>query len=171
MSDSSAYTIKIVNASGTVVRVLRRPLPARPFTDARRRAYRSHELDDLAADMAEYRSGAHAALLEDVFQGIESQRLQGIDGMEYADEIPLVDDLMTAWDGTIWVRRTPEEAFPFDPSSNALGHNLERALQESQTEWDRAAIDLLDPEGRYHGTIPATEARWPAALGPDGRVA
>lgn len=38
MSDSSAYAIRILDASGNVVRVLRRPLPRRPITAAFRRA-------------------------------------------------------------------------------------------------------------------------------------
>ena len=91
--------------------------------------------------------------------------------MEFADEVPLVDDLLTAWDGTIWIRRMPESGFPADGSANPGGHNLHRVLQTNQMNKPAAAIDLLDPGGQYLGTIPATQARWPAAMGPDGLVA
>ena len=173
MSDSSAYAIKILDASGRVVRVLRRLLPSRPITAAFRRAYRSRELDSLAAEMAEMRRGNEEdiALIEGVLQGTEDMQREAIESMEFADEVPLVDDLLTAWDGTIWVRRPPTSDFSFDLSANPGGHNLQRALQTNQMNRPPAPIDLLTPDGRYLGTIPATQGRWPAAIGPEGRVA
>ena len=173
MSDSSAYAIKILDASGRVVRVLRRLLPSRPITAAFRRAYRSRELDSLAAEMAEMRRGNEEdiALIEGVLQGTEDMQREAIESMEFADEVPLVDDLLTAWDGTIWVRRPPTSDFSFDLSANPSGHNLQRALQTNQMNRPPAPIDLLTPDGQYLGTIPATQARWPAAMGPEGRVA
>ena len=111
------------------------------------------------------------ALIEGFLQGTEDMQREAIENMEFADELPLVDDLLTAWDGTIWVRRPPTSDFPFDLSANPGGHNLQRALQTNQMNRPPAPIDLLTPDGRYLGTIPATQARWPAAIGPEGRVA
>ena len=85
---------------------------------------------------------------------------EAIESMEFADEVPLVDDLLTAWDGTIWVRRPPTSDFSFDLSANPGGHNLQRALQTNQMNRPPAPIDLLTPDGQYLGTIPATQARW-----------
>ena len=173
MSDSSAYAIRILDSSGRVVRVLRRQLPSRPITAAFRQAYRSRELGSLAAEMAEMRRGDEQdiALIEGLLQGTEDMQREAIENMEFADELPLIDDLLTAWDGTIWARRSPTSDFPFDLSANPAGHNLQRELQKSQMNRPPAPIDLLTPDGRYHGTIPATQARWPAAMGPEGRVA
>lgn len=53
MSDSSAYAIKILDASGNMVRVLRRALLARPITRAVQIAYRSREIDAMNALMAD----------------------------------------------------------------------------------------------------------------------
>ena len=173
MSDSSAYAIKILDGSGRVVRILRRPLPTRPITAGFRRAYRAREIDSLEAKMAKMRKASqeNIALIEGLLKGTEDMEREAIESMEFASEIPLVDDLMTAWDGMIWVRRVPTSDFPFDLSANPGGHNLQRALQTNQANRSPAAIDLLEPGGRYLGTIPATDARWPAALGPGGLVA
>ena len=40
---------------------------------------------------------------------------RAIEEMEFAEQVPLVDDVISTWDGTIWVRRTPDDGFPFDP--------------------------------------------------------
>lgn len=88
--------------------------------------------------------------------------------MGFADEIPLVDDLLTASDGTIWVRRTPVDGFPMDASSDAIGTGSERELQQRQAVSGAAPIDVLAASGEYVGTM---EMRWPAALGPNGLVA
>lgn len=41
-------------------------------------------------------------------------------GIAFPPELPQVDDLMTMWEGTLWARRTPEDDFPFDPSSDPM---------------------------------------------------
>lgn len=94
---------------------------------------------------------------------------RAIESMDFASEMPLVDDLLTAWDGTIWLRRSPTSGFPADLSANPDGHNLQQALQRDQANRPTARIDLLTPGGQYLGTIPY--GRWPAAMGPEGRVA
>ena len=171
MSDSSAYAIRILDASGNVVRVLRRPLPRRPITAAFRRSYRLRELESLGAKMAEMRSGPEdqIALIEDLLRETEESERGAIEDMEFADEVPQVDDLLTAWDGTIWVRRPPDSEFPFDLSANPDGHNLQEALQKSQANRPPAPVDMLTPDGAYVGTV--RELRWPAALGPGNRAA
>lgn len=171
MSDSSGYAIKILSPSGDLIRVLRRPLPPRPITAGVRRAYRLHELEALATRMEGFRSQPAAARIEGVLQGIEETQRRMIESMEFADEVPLVDDLITAWDGTIWVRRTPEDGFPFDPSSDPGRNNTEKTLQDQQTKWLAAPIDVIRADGAYVGTLPIGEARWPAALGPGGMMA
>lgn len=168
MSDSSAYAINVLDAAGHVVRVLRRKLASRPLTRDFQRAYRALELEELAALKAERRK----ALTPDQLQYVEELLSEdediaeaAIKSMEFADEVPLVDDLLTAWDGTIWVRRTPDGGFPVDGSAV---FRLEGELH-MRAAWPPAPIDLISPEGTYLGTIPPE--RWPAALGPGGLVA
>lgn len=171
MSDSSAYAIKILDDSGRVVRILRRSLPNRPINAAFRQSYRARELDSLAAKMADLRSGPEeeVALLADMLQDEEDMERNAIENMEFANEVPLVDDLITTWNGMIWVRRTSGSILPLDLSANPSGDNLHRDLQTNQANRPTAPVDILTPEGAYLGTMP--EMRWPAALGPDNRIA
>lgn len=171
MSDSSAYAIKILDSDGQVARIIRRPLPSRAIAVAMQEACRSQELKVLSVKMIGLLQGdpEDMALVENLFKGEEDMERRAIETMEFADELPVVDDLLTSWDGTVWVRRTPKSDFPFDLSSNPSGRNLQRFLQDSQANRPPAPIDLVTSVGEYLGTIP--EGRWPAALGPDGRVA
>ena len=67
--------------------------------------------------------------------------------LEFYHEVPVVRDLRTSWEGTIWVGRRGEE-----PASDG-------------------PIDLLTPDGRYIGTLAADATAMPSAFGPDGLVA
>ena len=75
------------------------------------------------------------------------RRLRHIENLQYGNEVPVIRDLGTTWDGHIWVVRRGE-----DPTSNG-------------------PIDVISPDGRYLGSYPAGSTRMPAAFGPDGLVA
>ena len=175
LSDSSDYAVRIVDASGTVVRVLRRALPTRPITARVERAYRRVQRDALNRRMRTVQTRADksggAAILEGFLGGMEDMGRRAIEDMEFADEVPLVDAIATMWDGTIWVRRTPADGFPFDVSSDPMGNYGDDALQRRLTERAPAPIDVIHPDGAYFGTIPAGEAQLPAAFGPGGLAA
>ena len=70
-----------------------------------------------------------------------------IQNMEFYHEVPVVLDLQTSWEGTIWVLRRGEE-----PASDG-------------------PIDVLTPDGRYIGTFAAGATGMPDAFGPDGLAA
>jgi len=106
-----------------------------------------------------------------MLRDVEDMQRRAIQAMEFADQVPLVDDLMTTWDGTIWVRRTPDDGFPFDPLSDPFSVGAVGELQERQVAREPAPIDVLTTDGRYIGTLGAGEARLPAAFGPGGRAA
>ncbi len=169
-ADSSGYAIKITGPSGDVVRVLRRALPPRPITASVRRTYRRYELDALSAQMDDRRRRAPSQILG-FLQGTEDMQRRAIEEMEFADEVPLVDDLVTTWDGTIWVRRTPDDGFPFDPSSDPLSNGGVDELQQQLMARGPASIDVVTSTGEYIGTLLAGEARLPAAFGPGGVAA
>ena len=170
LADSSSYSVKVIGPSGGVVRVLRRALPPRPVSATVRRAYRRQELDALSALAVERRRHPDPRFV-DLSRGLDDMRLQAVEDMEFADEVPLVDDMRTAWDGTIWVRRTPEDSFPFDPSSDPLGVGGVGELQQEQVARDPAPIDVITSGGEYLGTLPAGDAKLPAAFGPGGVAA
>ena len=122
-TDSSAYAIKVTTSSGEVARVLRRPFRPEPVTGRLR-----------------------AAEIERQLKGAEFRR-ERIESMEFFDEVPVVRDLRTSWEGTIWVRRRGDE-----PASDG-------------------PIDVITPDGGYLGTFAAGATAMPSAFGPEGLVA
>lgn len=82
-----------------------------------------------------------------------------VEGARFMPEVPVVRDVRTTWDGTIWVlRRGP------DPVGEAL------ALTDTG-ESEPGPIDVLSVEGRYVGTFAPEETMLPRAFGPGGLVA
>ena len=143
-TDSSAYAIKVVSRDGEVTRVLSRPFQAEPVTDRIREEEIERQLNDLEAS----NSGEQANEREAAFQAqFREMRRERIRNMEFYHEVPVVRTLRASWEGTIWVRRRGEE-----PTSDG-------------------PIDLLAPDGRYLGTLPAGDADMPRAFGPGGLVA
>ena len=69
-----------------------------------------------------------------------------LEALPFADEVPVVLDLRTTWDGQIWVRRRGEDLLSDGP------------------------IDVLTMDGRYMWSYPADTAM-PTAFGPEGLVA
>lgn len=69
-----------------------------------------------------------------------------LDALPSADEVPVVLDLRTTWEGRIWVRRRAESLV------------------------DDGPIDVLTTDGRYLGSYPGDTAM-PAAFGPGGLLA
>ena len=131
-SDSTAYTIKIARPGSGVWRILRRPLQPIPVTGRMINAERDRLRERIAG-----RSGALAEY--------ENER---IDNLPFSEEVAILRDLRTSWDGEIWVQRHGEE--PID---------------------DFGPIDILTMDGRYLGSYRTGAVDMPAAFGPDGLIA
>ena len=137
-TDSSAYAIKVTTRNGLLTRVLTRPFPPVAVTDR----IREEEIERLLeANERASRSGGELAAAR-----AELARLR-IRSMEFYHEVPVIRDLRTGWDGTIWVGRRDEQ------------------------RTGRGPIDVLTPEGRYLGTFETDATAMPSAFGPDGLVA
>lgn len=138
-TDSSAYAIKVATRDGDLIRVLTRPFRPEPVTGRVREA----EIERQLAEAEERAAGS-----DDRLAAARAQLArQRIGSMEFHHEVPVVRDLRTSWEGTIWVRRRGEE-----PT-------------------DDGPIDLVTPDGRYIGTLAADATAMPSAFGPDGLVA
>ena len=83
---------------------------------------------------------------ESMREGIRLSTLAQLEAVPVADEVPVVLDLRTTWDGRIWVQRRGEDVFSDGP------------------------IDVLTPDGRYLGSYPPGTPM-PTALGPGGLMA
>ena len=162
-SDSSAYAIKIRSLPGSPTLVLRRPLRPESVTDrlssrVRKKILEAFEaqLDSSATDQLGPEGGAAARAM---FESMASGMLEMVEGARFMPEVPIVRDVRTTWDGTIWVlRRGP------DPVAEAL------ALVGSG-EGEPGPIDVLSAEGRYLGTFAPEQTTLPGAFGPGGLVA
>lgn len=144
-SDSSAYAISITDSDGTILRVLTRPLQPEPVTDRIRDEERAMRLEELereveSADPLPERFAAMAA------RALETRR-NDIESLQFFGEIPIVRDLQTGWQGTIWIQRAGGYSAADGP------------------------VDVLAADGRYLGSFRPGTTTIPAAFGPDGLVA
>ena len=157
-SDSSAYAIKVARADGSVFRILKRPFRPTPVTDRILEAEIEHQLEEYAAAAAaaqnrprtlmDGRTGevVQAVPPAGLVEGLTRSRRAFLEALPAADEVPVVEDLRTTWDGEIWVRRRGDDLLSDGP------------------------IDVLTPDGRYLGSL-AADMAMPSAFGPDGLVA
>ena len=119
--------------------MLTRPFQPEPVTARIRDREIERQLEEEEERAARRNSRFAAALAE-----MARERIQN---MEFYHEVPVVRDLQTSWEGTIWVLRRGEE-----PASDG-------------------PIDVLTPDGRYIGTFAAGTTAMPDAFGPDGLAA
>lgn len=153
-SDSAGYAIKIAAPDGTIERVLRRELPVREADRRVRDAYHNWRLELIEQEEDEEIARLQRRLLERT---------------QFYPEVPLVDDLRTTWEGTMWVRRTPEDGFPWEPNENAPMFPVGPGLLKLDRK--PAPIDVITLDGDYVGTFPAGATLMPVAFGPDGLAA
>ena len=173
-SDSSAYAVKIQSASGAPVRVVGRPLHPEPVTESLRERARARmieamessatgeingrSLDDLPP---EFRAQV-SAMMEEMVAGMRD----AVANAGFMPEVPLVRDLRTTWEGTIWVQRWGSDPMAqIDVQTARAGGDAEG--EEAAAGW----IDILSPEGDYVGTLSLEETPMPDAFGPGGLVA
>ena len=157
-SDSSAYAIKVAHADGSVFRILMRPLRPTPVTDRILEAEIERQLEEYAAMAAaaenrprtlmDGRTGevVQAVPPTGIVEGLTRSRRAFLEALPAADEVPVVLDMRTTWDGEIWVRRRGDDLLSDGP------------------------IDVLTRDGRYLGSYPA-DTPMPTAFGPMGLAA
>ncbi len=135
-ADSSTYRIRIVR-DGVTVNTLTRPIAPLPFTrgmESEMREGMRRAMEESEGDTPEYRR----------------QLRELIENMTFYPEIPVIERIRVAWDGSVWVER-------------------------ADSEWDvdrkTLLIDVFDPDGDYRGTLAADGPGMPDAFGPDGLAA
>jgi len=157
-SDSTTYAIKITRPDGAISRILRRPFFPQPVTDRILEAEIERQLEEYVAMEASMsaqpqrvidgRTGdAVGGLPRDrMLEGLKRTRRAYLEALPSANEIPVVVDMRTTWEGEIWVRRRAEDLLSDGP------------------------IDVLTADGRYLGSYPSDTAM-PTAFGPRGLLA
>ena len=152
LADSSAYALKLIGGEGGLQSVIRRPIAPRPVT---RRDEEARQLENLESG-----EGGRPVIMMQTMGGGgggTTQRIGGdamsdmmrerIEGMVFADEVPVIADLAVDWEGRIWVERTGRRVGEDGPT------------------------DLITADGQYLGTIAVDGMRIPDAFGPGGLLA
>lgn len=148
--DSTTHVVKVASADGQVHRILRRPLVPQPISEEMRAAER-REMRRRAESIAKRFPQAER-------EAVGKALLDAVDEAYFHDEMAVVGNLMSTWEGGLWVRRNGEEPEDGPP---------------------RGPIDVLAPDGSYVGTIDpkssdglvSTLRHGRAAFGPDGLIA
>ncbi|HEX9885418.1 MAG TPA: 6-bladed beta-propeller [Longimicrobiales bacterium] len=151
--DSVGYRVKLVSVEGEVLGKLERPVPPTPVTDAIRIQEKERRLAALQEGdgptmVVQLRSdgpgGGGGQVNQDAVRRMFEQRLEG---MVFAEQIPVIEAMAVDWDGRIWLQR----------SSGVPGED--------------GPTDVITADESYLGTIPADGLRTPRAFGPGGLIA
>lgn len=130
-SDSSAYAIKLTDASGAVTRILRRPIRPLPVTERMQRAERERLLEEESSRQFTQLGGDPPPQVLEMINRYQEAQRAGVENMQFHAEVPVITAVRVTWDGSLWVERSTE------PGTGGPG-----------------AIDVLALDGRYVGTIP-----------------
>lgn len=152
-SDSSAYALKVASAeTGEVLGRIGRPLSPRPVTDAVKEEYQAQREERRRNAESAPTTGQPTVMFRtqsaspDAASGGQQMSFR-IPDPPFYPEIPVLQQLVTTWDGRIWVMRAGDELIGDGP------------------------IDVLSADGDYIGTWPTGEIAMPDAFGPDGLAA
>ena len=149
-SDSSGYVLKLTDPSGTVSRILRRPIRPLPVTEEMKRAERERVVEIRRSRRDTWIRPPTPEILA-LVNDVKTAWLAAAENMRFFPEVPVIAALRATWDGTLWVQRSTE------PGSGEPG-----------------LIDVITLDGRYAGTLETGTAslpHMPDAFGPDGLVA
>lgn len=148
VADSSAYAIKIVDpATGSVTGTLTRPVAPTVVDAGIEERERARQLELARGNNSRIRAigpGGGAAFDQDAVRRMMEERVAS---MVFYPEIPVIENLGVDSEGRIWVQR----------SSGVPGED--------------GPTDVITPDRRYLGTLPADGLRIPEAFGPNGLIA
>lgn len=150
-SDSSAWAIKLADESGTVSRILRRPIRPLAVTEEMEQVERERRLEAESNRTVTQRGGPPPASVLEMMDRMRSLAREAIENMRFFSEVPVIAALRASWDGSLWIQRS-----------------VEPGLDEP------GPIDVITPDGRYAGTLETGIAAlpdMPDAFGPDGLIA
>ena len=133
--DSIGYRVKLIELDGSVAGTIERPIAPLAVDDAIREAARER-----------YRESTARANATSTNSPIQIE-MEGVEGLTFADEVPVLYGLKVDWEDRIWVERR-----------GPTGH-------------DDGPTDIVKPDGDYVGTLPPEGLRTPDAFGPGGLLA
>ena len=147
-SDSSAYAIKLSDASGAISHILRRPIRPLPVTEQLKRAERERRLEQASSRQVTQLGGEPPPKVLAMIERFRETEQAAVENMQFYPEVPVIAGVRVTWGGSLWTERSTE------PGTSEPG-----------------PVDVLTPDGRYVGTFPAGRIEMPDAFGPDGLAA
>ena len=133
--DSIGYRVKLIGLDGSVTGTIERPIAPLAVDDAIMEAARERYRESMAGDNSSR-----------ITSRIQIER-EGVEGLTFADEVPVLRRLKVDWEDRIWVQR------------------------RGPTGDDDGPTDIVTPDGDYIGTLPPDGLRTPDAFGPGGLLA
>lgn len=134
--DSIGYRVKLIGLDGSVAGTVERPIAPlavdETIRDAERERYR-----EIVAER-ESRTGTISPI---------QIEMEEVEGLTFADEVPVLYRLKVDWEDQIWVQR------------------------RGPTGDDNGLTDIVTPDGSYVGTLAPDGLRTPDAFGPGGLMA
>ena len=135
--DSIGYRVKLIGLDGSVTGTIERPIAPLPVDDA-----------IMEAERERYRESGTAARESATRTNLPIQiELEGVEGLTFADQVPVLYGLKVDWEDRVWVER------------------------RGPTGDDDGPTDIVTPDGEYIGTLPPDGLRTPDAFGPGGLMA
>ena len=134
--DSIGYRVKLIGLDGSVTGTIERPIAPLAVDDAIRDAERERYRERTAVH--ENAGGANSPI---------QIEMEGVEGLTFADEVPVLYRLKVDREDRIWVQR------------------------RGPTGDDDGPTDIVTPGGDYIGTLPPDGLRTPDAFGPGGLLA
>ena len=143
------YAINLTDASGSISRILRRPIRPLPVTEQMKRGERERRLEEESTRRSTALAGGDPPpQVRSMINRYFDARRAGVENMQFHSEVPVVAAVRVTWEGTLWIERSME------PGASEPG-----------------PIDVIGSGGHYVGTFPAGRLEMPDAFGPDGLVA
>lgn len=147
---TAGYSLAIVNPSGEVGHTIGRAIAPRTVTDEDREVERERIREAMASGtgmvMVRAGPGGGGTSVGRAAAPPASAIAAEVDALEFAPVVPVIDALRTDAGGRLWIRR------------------------DAKAPGEDGPIDIVGPDGRYLGTLPANVVI-PDAFGPDGRAA
>lgn len=142
VSDSTAWTLKVVGLDGRLERKLVRPFQPRGVTAQDRAAERDRRRAQLDGGSGTRVQGGGGAPMMGLDEASLRRRAEArIEELRFAEEIPVVQEIRTDWEGRTWVLRTGPRP------------------------------GVISATGVYLGTLPPDATGLPLAFGPGGLAA
>ena len=161
-ADSSTYALKIAAPDGGgLVRTITRPFDPEPVTESIEEEYQ-RKMAERRAQSAGPPAGSGVRMMQVSGAAVSSGAASGAGGgvslsggnlsisigeAPFFPVIPVIQELITTWEGRIWVMRQGDELLEDGP------------------------IDVLTADGEYIGTYRTGATKMPDAFGPDGMAA